>query len=243
MIPGEQRSRRPSPSSPIEIEKHLPGLTIRESCWRDGQRPTKKAEFSSLTKGLQRAESVSSLHTNLKHCLDFETHNIKTRTQQSLDRVRSKRHHEWPQTKEDFDQHDFVPKGKPQQTSSEEDWYVGACSRADAEHALHLVNKNGAFLVRDCSTNTNREPLVLAVYHEKKVYNIKIRFVESSGKFALGTGQRSNEMFDSVADIIKIHTIFPIILISGRSMPGSKCPENCVLTCPITKKEVVQLLQ
>lgn len=122
--------------------------------------------------------------------------------------------------------------------------------------------------MRDCSTNTNREPLVLAVYHEKKVYNIKIRFVESSGKFALGTGQRSNEvrgpmfqkdastiifsesshvispqMFDSVADIIKIHTIFPIILISGRSMPGSKCPENCVLTCPITKKEVVQLLQ
>lgn len=27
------------------------------------------------------------------------------------------------------------------QTYCEEDWYVGACSRADAEHALHLVNK------------------------------------------------------------------------------------------------------
>lgn len=23
----------------------------------------------------------------------------------------------------------------------EEDWYIGACTRADAEHALHLVNK------------------------------------------------------------------------------------------------------
>lgn len=160
------------------------------------------------------------------------------------ERVRSKHHHhEWPQTKEDFDQHDFVPKGKPQQTYNEEDWYVGACSRADAEHALHLVNKDGAFLVRDCSMNTNREPLVLAVYHNKKVYNIKLRFIESSGKYSLGTGQRSNDMFDSVADIIKIHSIFPITLISGRSIPGSKCPENCVLTCPITTKDVVQLLQ
>ncbi|XP_031718805.1 cytokine-dependent hematopoietic cell linker [Anarrhichthys ocellatus] len=244
VLPVEQCSHRRCPSPPTEIVNHLPGLTIGESCRRDGQRATKKAEFSSHTKGLQHAESVSSLHTNPRHSLDLETHNTETRSQQSLERVRSKRHHhEWPQTKEDFDQHDFVPKGKPQQTYNEEDWYVGACSRADAEHALHLVNKDGAFLVRDCSMNTNREPLVLAVYHSKKVYNIKLRFIESSGKYALGTGQRSDDMFDSVADIIKIHSIFPITLISGRSMPRSKCPENCVLTCPITKNDVVQLLQ
>lgn len=32
------------------------------------------------------------------------------------ERVASKRHHhEWPQTKDDFDQYDFVPMGKPQQ--------------------------------------------------------------------------------------------------------------------------------
>ncbi|XP_068571267.1 cytokine-dependent hematopoietic cell linker-like isoform X2 [Cebidichthys violaceus] len=244
VLPGEQRSRRRYPSPPTETVNHLTGLTMGESCRRDGQRATKKAEFSSQTKGLQRADSVSSLQTNIRHSLDLETHNIETRSQQCLERVRSKRqHHEWPQTKEDIDQHDFVPKEKPQQTYNEEDWYVGACSRADAEHALHLVNKDGAFLVRDCSVNTNREPLVLAVYHNKKVYNIKLRFIESSGKYALGTGQRSSDMFDSVADIIKIHSIFPITLISGRSMPGSKCPENCVLTCPITRKDVVQLLQ
>ncbi|KAA8588695.1 hypothetical protein FQN60_010040 [Etheostoma spectabile] len=112
-----------------------------------------------------------------------------------------------------------------------------------AEHALHLVNKDGAFLVRDCSINTNSEPLVLAVYHEKKVYNIKIRFVKSTVKYALGTGQRSNDMFDSVADIVKFHSIFPILLVSGRNTPGSKCPENCVLTCPVTKRDVDQLLQ
>uniref|UniRef100_A0A8C4E9L2 SH2 domain-containing protein n=1 Tax=Dicentrarchus labrax TaxID=13489 RepID=A0A8C4E9L2_DICLA len=129
------------------------------------------------------------------------------------------------------------------QTYCEEDWYVGACSRADAEHALHLVNKDGAFLVRDCSTNSNSEPLVLAVYHEKKVYNVKIRFIESTSKYALGTGQRSNDMFDTVADIIKFHSIFPIVLISGRNMPGSRYPENCVLTCPVTRRDVDLLLQ
>ncbi|KAM7389157.1 hypothetical protein PAMP_023150 [Pampus punctatissimus] len=136
----------------------------------------------------------------------------------AAERASSKRHHhEWPQTKEDFEQHDFVPMEKRQQ--------------------------DGAFLVRDCSINSNSEPLVLAVYHEKKVYNVKIRFMESTNKYGLGTGQRSNDMFDSVADIIKFHSIFPIILISGRNIPGCKSPENCVLTCPLTKRDVDHLLQ
>ncbi|XP_031159314.2 cytokine-dependent hematopoietic cell linker isoform X2 [Sander lucioperca] len=244
--PAGQHSHRRSPPPPpltSELVKDLPGLTLQERCRRDGQKATKKADSSLLPTGLQRAESVSSLHTNHRHSLDLETHNFETRSQQYLERVPSKRHHhEWPQTKEDVDQHDFVPMEKPQQTC-EEDWYVGACTRADAEHALHLVNKDGAFLVRDCSINTNSEPLVLAVYHEKKVYNVKIRFIESTVKYALGTGQRSNDMFDSVADIIKFHSIFPIILVSGRNTPGSKFPENCVLTCPVTKRDVDQLLQ
>ncbi|KAF3838678.1 hypothetical protein F7725_010446 [Dissostichus mawsoni] len=182
------------------------------------------------------AEHVSTLHTNHRHSLDLETHDLETRSQLSIERVPSKRlHHEWPQTKEDFNQHDF--------TYCEEDWYVGTCTRADAEHALHLVNKDGAFLVRDCSINSNSEPLVLAMYHGKKVYNVKIRFIESTSKYALGRGHRSNDMFDSVAEIIKFHSIFPVILISGRNMPGSKCPENCVLTCPVTRSDVEQLLQ
>ncbi|XP_037637193.1 cytokine-dependent hematopoietic cell linker [Sebastes umbrosus] len=238
--PGEQLTHRSSPSPPVELVNHLPGLTLREPCRRDVQRATKQVEISPHTKGLQSSES---LHNNLRHSLDLETHTLETRSQRSHERVPSKRyHHEWPQTKEDFDQHDFVPMEKPQQTYCEEHWYVGACTRADAEHALHLVNKDGAFLVRDCSVITNSEPLVLAVYHEKKVYNVKIRFMESSGKYALGTGQRSNDMFDAVPDIIKFHSIFPIMLISGRNMLGSKCPENCVLTCPVTKRDVALLL-
>ncbi|XP_027143187.1 cytokine-dependent hematopoietic cell linker isoform X2 [Larimichthys crocea] len=245
--PGDQLSPRCSSSTPpltVELVNHLPGLTLHEPCRRDGKRTTKAAEFSPRARGLQKTESFSSLHTNQRRSLDLETHDIEIRSHRSLERVPSKRHHhEWPQTKEDIDQNDFVPMEKPQQTYCEEDWYVGACSRVDAEHALHLVNKDGAFLVRDCSMNTNSEPLVLAVYHDKKVYNVKIRFIDSTSKYVLGTRQRSNDMFDSVADIVKFHTIFPITLISGRNMPGSRYPENCVLTCPITKRDVDQLLK
>uniref|UniRef100_UPI0037E99995 cytokine-dependent hematopoietic cell linker-like n=1 Tax=Semicossyphus pulcher TaxID=241346 RepID=UPI0037E99995 len=238
--------RGSSSSSPLVLElmNHMSGLSLHEPCNRDVLRASKKVEFSPHTKGLQSAEHVPALQTSQRHSLDLETHDLEKRLQQHLERVPSKRHHhEWPQTKDDFDQHDFVPMEKPQQTYCEEHWYVGACNRADAEHALHLVNKDGAFLVRDCSVNTNSEPLVLAVYHEKKVYNVKIRFIGRTSKYALGTGQRSNDMFDSVTDIIKFHSIFPIILVSGRNMPGIRYPENCVLTCPVTKWDVEQLLQ
>ncbi|XP_053179641.1 uncharacterized protein LOC128362815 [Scomber japonicus] len=240
-------SSRRSPSPPpftLELARKLPGLTLHESSRRDQQRATKKVEGNLRVRDLQSAGNDSGSYINQRHSLDLETHQLDMRSQQHLERVSSKRHHhEWPQTKEDIDQHDFVPMEKPQQTNCEEDWYVGPCSRADAEHALHLVNKDGAFLVRDCSVNSNSEPLVLAVYHEKKVYNVKIRFMESNKKFALGTGQRSNDMFNSVTDIIKFHSIFPIILVSGRTVMGSKYPENCVLTCPVTKRDVDMLLQ
>ncbi|XP_076005088.1 uncharacterized protein clnk isoform X2 [Genypterus blacodes] len=153
-------------------------------------------------------------------------------------------HHLCPQTEEDIVQQEFASVQKAQQTCYDQDWYVGTCDRADAEHALHLVNQDGAFLVRDCSNITNSEPLVLAVYHNKKVYNVKIRFLESASRYALGTGQLSNDMFDSVADIISFHSLFPITLIGWRSaMAGQQSPDNCVLTCPVTKKDVEQLLK
>ncbi|KAM3611962.1 uncharacterized protein V6R79_000085 [Siganus canaliculatus] len=221
---------------------HLQGLSLQEPSRRDWQRPTKQAESTSYIKGRPRAESISA-SSSQRHSLDLETHETENRLHHSLERVPLKhQHHEWPRTKEDIHKHDFVPMGRPLQTYHEEDWYVGVCNRAEAEHALHLVNRDGAYLVRDCSMNTQSEPLVLAVYHERKVYNVKIRFFESTGKYALGTTQRSNDMFDSVADIIKFHSIFPITLISGRNMPGSRYPENCVLTCPVTRSDVDQLL-
>uniref|UniRef100_A0A8C6UMW3 SH2 domain-containing protein n=1 Tax=Neogobius melanostomus TaxID=47308 RepID=A0A8C6UMW3_9GOBI len=126
-----------------------------------------------------------------------------------------------------------------QQTYWGDDWYIGPCSRTDAEHALHLANKDGAFLVRDCSLNSNSEPLVLSVYHEKIVYNVKIRFIEDCGKYALGTGQRSNEMFDSVTDIIKFHSIFPIVLISGKISPGASV-QRTVCSCVHCQREMLK---
>ncbi|KAL3973298.1 interferon regulatory factor 4 [Sarotherodon galilaeus] len=216
---GDQHSQRslqsPSPFT-LELVNVLSGMAVQQGCRRDREHgTTRNAEFSSHMKGPLSSESLT--HGNYRHSLDLESH-LERRSHQSLERVPSKRHHhEWPQTKEDFDQHDFVPMEKPQQ--------------------------DGAFLVRDCSTNSNFEPLVLVVYHEKKVYNVKIRFVESTKKYALGTGYRPNDMFDSVADIIKFHSIFPITLVSGRNAMGNKYPDNCVLTFPITKGDVERLLQ
>ncbi|XP_008293429.1 cytokine-dependent hematopoietic cell linker isoform X2 [Stegastes partitus] len=245
-VPHQHSHRSPpSPSAlTMELVNHWAGMTLNKPCRREPQRTAKQAQFNSYAKGPNSPESVSAPDTLQRRSWDLESFNMERRSHQSLERVPSKRHHhEWPQTKEDFDQHDFVPMEKPQQTYCEEDWYVGACNRADAEHALHLVNKDGAFLVRDCSINTDSEPLVLVVYYDKKVYNVKIRFIECINKYALGTGQRSNDMFDSVADIVKFHSIFPIILVSGRNMPGNKYPENCVLTFPVTKRDVDQLLR
>ncbi|KAM8847935.1 cytokine-dependent hematopoietic cell linker [Synchiropus picturatus] len=134
------------------------------------------------------------------------------------------------------------PMKEPQQSYSAVECYVGVCGRIEAEHALHLVNKDGAFLIRDCSANTDSEPLVLAVYHDKRVYNVKIRFIESTRKYALGTGQRSNDMFDSVEDIVRFYSSFPIMLVSARHPPGSSFSEQCVLRIPVTRQHVKRLL-
>lgn len=54
--------------------------------------------------------------------------------------------------------------------------------------------QDGTFLVRDCSTKSKAEPYVLVVFYGNKVYNVKIRFLESNQQFALGTGLRGNEV-------------------------------------------------
>ncbi|XP_029964476.1 cytokine-dependent hematopoietic cell linker isoform X2 [Salarias fasciatus] len=237
----EEEERFPDPDFK-EIISRFQGLDLHEGCSRDTRQRTAKKKAPSYPSGSQSAERDGMSPAVQRYSFDLESQDTEKRFTENLEKMLSRRlSHEWPQTKED--QHDFVPMEKPEETFSEEDWYVGACDRADAEHALHLVNKDGAFLVRDCSVNTDSEPLVLVVYHEKKVYNVKIRFIEGINKFALGTGQRSNDMFQSVADIIKFHSIFPIILVSGRSLTGSRYPENCVLTCPVTRRDVQQLLQ
>ncbi|KAK2492784.1 hypothetical protein MC885_000905, partial [Smutsia gigantea] len=85
---------------------------------------------------------------------------------------------------------------KPFPTRSDEkdvqhnEWYIGEYSRQAVEKALMKENKDGTFLVRDCSAKSRAEPYVLVVFYGNKVYNVKIRFLEKNQQFALGTGLR-----------------------------------------------------
>lgn len=127
---------------------------------------------------------------------------------------------------------------KPFLTRSDEkdirhsEWYIGEHSRQAVEEALMKEGKDGAFLVRDCSARSRAEPYVLVVFHGSKVYNVKIRFLESSRQFALGTGLRGDEKFDSVEDIIEHYKYFPIVLIDGKDKTGIH-REQCYLTRPL----------
>ncbi|XP_040602955.1 cytokine-dependent hematopoietic cell linker [Mesocricetus auratus] len=112
------------------------------------------------------------------------------------------------------------------------EWYIGEYSRQAVEEVLMRENKDGTFLVRDCSTKSEAEPYVLMVFYGNKVYNVKIRFLESNQQFALGTGLRGNEMFDSVEDIIEHYTYFPIVLIDGKDKAGEHRVQ-CYLTQPL----------
>ncbi|KAM5286104.1 cytokine-dependent hematopoietic cell linker [Hipposideros larvatus] len=111
-------------------------------------------------------------------------------------------------------------------------WYIGEYSRQAVEEALMKENKDGTFLVRDSSTKSRAEPYVLVVFYGNKVYNVKIRFLERNQQFALGTGLRGDEKFDSVEDIIEHYKYFPIILIDGKDKTGVH-KKQCYLTQPL----------
>lgn len=127
---------------------------------------------------------------------------------------------------------------KPFPTRSDEkdvqhnEWYIGEYSRQAVEKALMKENKDGTFLVRDCSAKSRAEPYVLVVFYGNKVYNVKIRFLEKNQQFALGTGLRGDEKFNSVEDIIEHYKYFPIILVDGKDKTGIH-KEQCFLTRPL----------
>ncbi|KAB0342824.1 hypothetical protein FD754_019750, partial [Muntiacus muntjak] len=131
--------------------------------------------------------------------------------------------------------HKITSRKKPFPTRSDgkhvqhNEWYIGEYSRQAVEEALMKENKDGTFLVRDCSAKSRAEPYVLAVFYGNKVYNVKIRFLERNQQFALGTGLRGDEKFDSVEAIIEHYKYFPIILIDGKDKTGTH-REQCYLT-------------
>ncbi|NXY58450.1 CLNK protein, partial [Callaeas wilsoni] len=74
------------------------------------------------------------------------------------------------------------------------EWYVGEYDRHKAEKMLLQRNIDETFLVRDCSKKSKAEPYVLVVYYGRRVYNIKVRFLEESQQYALGTGLRGESV-------------------------------------------------
>ncbi|KAF4104560.1 hypothetical protein G5714_013891 [Onychostoma macrolepis] len=189
----------------------------------------------------------SASHTSHRFSLDLDSQDLDSfceSERSSFDsHVRKSQHHEWPPVKGETDG-SFTNHSKPAQGLVDQNWYVGAVSRVDAEHALHLVNREGAFLVRDCSKNTTYEPFVLAVFYDKRVFNIQIRFSDEISKYTLGTGLRTNDRFDSVTDIIRFHSIFPIVLVDGRkSSTAANQRRQCVLIYPITNQDLKELLK
>ncbi|KTG05549.1 hypothetical protein cypCar_00030426 [Cyprinus carpio] len=219
----------PLPPRPLRVKPGCKGPAINRNL-KPGRLPKSSSGYSSHRYSLDLdSQDLDSSYESEKS--SFDSH------------VRKQQHHEWPPAKGENDS-SFSNHSKPVQGLADQNWYVGAVSRVDAEHALHLVNREGAFLVRDCSKNTTYEPLVLAVFYDKRVFNIQIRFSDEFSKYTLGTGLRTNDRFDSVTDIIKFHSIFPIVLIDGRkSSAAANERRQCVLMYPITKQDLTELLK
>ncbi|XP_075044979.1 cytokine-dependent hematopoietic cell linker [Mixophyes fleayi] len=110
-------------------------------------------------------------------------------------------------------------------------WYLKKYNRYNAESLLYEENKDGVFLVRDNSHCSFNEPYVLSVYYENKVYHIKIRYLEDSQQYALGTGLRGNHKFNSVKEMIEFHRNFPLLLVDGKSRRHFQ-GQQCFLTRP-----------
>ncbi|XP_071412893.1 cytokine-dependent hematopoietic cell linker [Pithys albifrons albifrons] len=115
------------------------------------------------------------------------------------------------------------------------EWYVGEYNRHEAEKALLQENIDETFLVRDCSKKSKAEPYVLVVYYGRRVYNIKVRFLEESQQYALGTGLRGDDKFNSVEEIIEFYKYVPITLIDGKDQSGTQ-REQCYLTYPFKSR-------
>ncbi|XP_016851392.2 B-cell linker protein isoform X9 [Anolis carolinensis] len=96
-------------------------------------------------------------------------------------------------------------------------WYMASSDRKTAEDALYKSNKDGSFLVRKSSGQDSKQPYTLVVFYNKRVYNIPIRFIESTRQYALGREKTGEERFDSVAEIIENHQRFSLVLIDSQN--------------------------
>ncbi|KAM4775222.1 B-cell linker protein isoform 9-T9 [Cyanocitta cristata] len=96
-------------------------------------------------------------------------------------------------------------------------WYAATCDRKMAEDALYRSNKDGSFLVRKSSGQDSRQPYTLVVFYNRRVYNVPIRFIESTRQYALGREKSGEERFDSVAEIVENHQRTSLVLIDSQN--------------------------
>ncbi|KAH0623631.1 hypothetical protein JD844_006581 [Phrynosoma platyrhinos] len=96
-------------------------------------------------------------------------------------------------------------------------WYMASSDRKTAEDALYKSNKDGSFLVRKSSGQDSKQPYTLVVFYNKRVYNIPIRFIESTRQYALGREKSGEERFESVSEIIENHQRTSLVLIDSQN--------------------------
>ncbi|XP_061766847.1 B-cell linker protein isoform X2 [Nerophis ophidion] len=96
-------------------------------------------------------------------------------------------------------------------------WFAGECDRKTADQLLLHANKDGAFMVRMSSGQNAHQPYTLVVFYKSRVYNIPIRFIRTSQKYALGNEKKGEKYFRSVSHIIQTHRTNLLILIDSKS--------------------------
>ncbi|KAM9561033.1 B-cell linker protein-like isoform 2-T2 [Salvelinus alpinus] len=96
-------------------------------------------------------------------------------------------------------------------------WYASSCDRKTAEDALVRSNKDGSFLIRKSSGQDTQQPYTLVVFYNSRVYNIPVRYIQASQRYALGREKKGEERFTSVSHIIENHQRNPLVLIDGQS--------------------------
>ncbi|XP_047446989.1 B-cell linker protein isoform X2 [Mugil cephalus] len=109
-------------------------------------------------------------------------------------------------------------KATKQSGNEDKEWFAGDCNRKTAEDLLQRINKDGAFLIRHSSAQSSRQPYTLAVLYQQKVYNIPIRYLEDTQRYALGKeGKKNEEVFTSLDDMISYHKLNQLLLIDSKS--------------------------
>uniref|UniRef100_A0A8C5F6S7 SH2 domain-containing protein n=1 Tax=Gadus morhua TaxID=8049 RepID=A0A8C5F6S7_GADMO len=87
--------------------------------------------------------------------------------------------------------------------------YQGVC--------FPFLHQDGSFLVRNSSGQDVEQPYTLAVLYNGKVYNIPVRFIQTTQQYALGREKKGEEHFSSISSIIENHIKNPLVLIDSQS--------------------------